>query len=356
MTNRVVITGIGPFAPRAFELFSIASKVTGEEGTSSSAPVLRIRDAAAMHAAPQLRQMDRLGRIALVAAELALADADLDVASLDPETIGIALGSGYGCLATNADYLEGIRDRGSRRGNPIIFQNTVSNAATGYISLAKGIRGPNATMCSGWVAGLEALDFGVCQIADGRVQTMIVGGVDQLFPALVDGLSGRLTQLSEGSCFLVLEELERARVRGARIYAEVVASSRTSGTGEDQEHALAQAVSSVLRESGDIASDIDMIVSGRNGSLTDSCEARGLERALGPNAARVCAPKRILGETMGSGGSFAVAVAALTLESGELPLTLQVASEYDSVRPELVLVPLLGNDGSAAATLLRRVR
>jgi len=354
MRHRVVITGIGPFAPRAWELFGpLPFELPAE--LPAQAP-LRIRDEDLIHAAPQLRQMDRLARIALVAAELALADASLDVATLDPESIGIALGSGYGCLATNADYLDGIRDRGARRGNPIIFQNTVSNAATGYISLAKGIRGPNATMCSGWVAGLEALDFGVHQIADGRVQTMIVGGVDQLFPALVDGLSGRLTLLSEGSCFLVLEELETARARGVRIYAEVVAGSHTSGSGESQDESLAEAISIVLLESGHVAEDVDMIVSGKNGSVTDGYETRGLERALGPNAARICAPKRILGETMGSGGSFAVAVAALTLESGNLPLTLQVASERDAGRPELVLVPLLGNDGSAAATLLRRVR
>ena len=329
--NRVVITGIGPFSPRAAQLFGVAT------------PELVVP--------PHLRQMDHIARIALAAAELALADASLDLGTLEPEDIGIALGSGYGCLATNADYLEGIRDRGPRRGNPIVFQNTVSNAATGYISVAKGIRGPNATMCSGWIAGLEALDFGVYQIADGRVRTMIVGGVDQLFPTLVDGLSRRVTQISEGACFLVLEELETARERGARIYAEVAASGHANG-----EHALAEAVWMVLREANATAADVDMIVSGRNGSLLDSHELHGLERALGRNLIRVCEPKKVLGETMGSGGSFAVAVGALALESGQLPPMLQIADEREAEHPEVVLVPLLGNDGSAAATLLRRVR
>lgn len=349
--SRVVITGIGPFAPRASQLFDIVQ--SSGETPAHLGPVLRIRDDATAPLPPQLRQMDRIARIALAAAELALGDANIDVAALDPERIGIALGSGYGCLATNADYLEGIRDRGPRRGNPIVFQNTVSNAATGYISVAKGIRGPNATMCSGWIAGLEALDFGVYQIAEGRVQTMIVGGVDQVFPALVDGLSHRLAQLSEGACFLVLEELASARARGARIYAEVVASGHASGNGED---ALAEAVWMVLREAGSSAEDVDMIVSGRNGSHLDSCETRGLERALGPSLARICEPKKVLGETMGSGGSFAVAVGALALESGHLPPMLQITGDRELARPELVLVPLLGNDGSAAATLLRRVR
>lgn len=345
--NRVVITGIGPFAPRASELFDVVRHSDYE----TAGAALRIRDEATVTVAPQLRQMDRLGRIALAAAELALADAALDPASLDPERIGIALGSGYGCLATNADYLDGIRSRGPNRGNPVVFQNTVPNAATGYISLAKGIRGPNATMCSGWLAGVEALDFGADQIADGRVSTMIVGGVDQIFPLLVTGLTNRAAQLSEGACFLVLEELETARARGARVYCEVVGSGHA--TADEPAEALADAVTLVLHQAGRVPAEIDMIVSGRNGSSSDACETRGLERALGASAARVCAPKQFLGETMGGGGSFAVAVAAMALQSGHLHPTLSAGAD---AHPELVLVPLLGTDGSAAATLLRRVR
>ena len=347
--KRVVITGIGPFAPRASQLFNVVPHDEYAAGTA----VLRIRDAETAQVPPQLRQMDRIARIAFAAAELALADAGIDVATIEPEGIGIALGSGYGCLGTNADYLDGIRERGPRRGNPTVFQNTVSNAATGYISVAKGIRGPNATMCSGWIAGLEALDFGVYQIAEGRVETMIVGGVDQVFPALVDGLSARAPQLSEGACFLVLEELEAARVRGARMYAEVVGSGHASGEGEE---ALTEAVCMVLREAGTAAGDIDMIVSGRNGSTRDGSETRALARALGASAARVCEPKKVLGETMGSGGSFAVAIAAQALQSGLLPPMLRLATGRADAHPEVVLVPLLGDDGSAAATLLRRIR
>jgi 3-oxoacyl-(acyl-carrier-protein) synthase len=354
--KRVVITGIGPFAPHAAQLFRL-DVVGGYLQHEAGAAVLRIKDDATVEVPANLRQMDRLGRIALTAAELALADAKLDVSTLDPEDIGIALGSGYGCLASNADYLDGIREKGPRRGNPIVFQNTVSNAATGYISLAKGIRGPNATMCSGWIAGLEALDFGVYQIADGRVTTMIVGGVDQVFPALVDGLSGsgRTAVLSEGSCFLVLEELDSARERGARIYAEIVAMGHTNAGSDEPEYALSEAVTLALLEANTDAAEIDMIVSGANGSHHDFNETRGLVHALGAYAAQVCAPKRILGETMGSGGAFAVALAAQALQSGTMPEMITVAPQLASW-PEVALIPMLGNDGAAAAALLRRVQ
>lgn len=352
--KRVVITGIGPFALRAAELFRL--EVAGvETHHDSTMPILRIREEATAVPAPHLRQMDRLGRIALTAAELALKDADLDLSTIDPEDVGIALGSGYGCLAANAEYLTGIAERGARRGNPIVFQNTVPNAATGYISLAKGIRGPNATLCSGWIAGLEAVDFGVYQIADGRVKTMIVGAVDQVFPALIEGLvgSGRTKSLSEGSCFLVLEELGSARARGARIYAEIVATGHASS--DEPEHALSEAVTLALREADTDAQDISMIVSGANGSASDFTETRALLHALGVHAAPLYAPKRVIGETMGSGGAFAVAIAAQALRSGSMPPNITVAHELEA-HPEVALVPMVGDDGSAAVALLRRVR
>lgn len=354
--KRVVITGIGPFAPYAAQLFRLDVVGTTTQFDTTT-PILRIREDATATPAPHLRQMDRLGRIALTAADLALADAELDIASLDPEDVGIALGSGYGCLAANAEYLSGIAERGARRGNPIVFQNTVPNAATGYISLAKGIRGPNATLCSGWIAGIEALDFGVYQIADGRVTTMIVGAVDQIFPALVDGLvgSGRTKSLSEGSCFLVLEELEAARARGARIYAEIVSTGHASAGSDEPEYALSQAVTLALREADTEAGEIDMIVSSANGSAADFTETRALLHALGTHGAPLYAPKKVIGETMGSGGAFAVALAAQALRNGSMPGTITVAHDTDE-HPEVVLVPMLGEDGSAAAALLRRVR
>jgi hypothetical protein len=72
------------------------------------------------------------------AVALALDDAELDLSDMDPEEVGIAFGTGYGCLASNVAYLEGIIHHGSRYGNPVVFQNTVPNAAAGYASVAQG--------------------------------------------------------------------------------------------------------------------------------------------------------------------------------------------------------------------------
>src|SRR4029079_5692474 len=109
----------------------------------------------------------------------------------EPEDVGIAFGTGYGCLAANVEYLQGVLQRGSRLGNPVVFQNTVPNAATGYVSVAQALRGPPATFSSGATAGLLALDFAYQQIAEGHVQTMIVVSADCVCPQLEDDFAAR---------------------------------------------------------------------------------------------------------------------------------------------------------------------
>jgi 3-oxoacyl-(acyl-carrier-protein) synthase len=326
-----------------------------------------------------------LGRLALEAVELALADAQLDLAQLAPEDIGIAFGTGYGCLATNVEYLEGVLERGSRLGNPIVFQNTVPNAAAGYVSVAQGLRGPTATFSTGWTAGLQALDFAYQQIAEGHVSAMVVVSADCLCPQLVDGFAARgdLSSggvprpydlerdgivLSDGACGLVLEGHEAARRRGAVAYGEVLATGLGSHPGDDSARALAGAVGEALERAGTRPEQIGAVFSGASGSVeADLWESRGLWEALGEHAGRVpvTCPKSVLGETLGNAGTFGVVLAALSLDSGWLagtahhnrpdprcPLNVQTAGRR--LEPGLALVPVLGNDQTAAAVLLRR--
>jgi 3-oxoacyl-[acyl-carrier-protein] synthase II len=385
VSRQVVITGIGPLTPFTAESAELWELIRSAETQHLTVDAdCRVSEKATVSPSAQLRQMDRLGRLALTAAESAIRDAQINLANIDPETIGIALGSGYGCLSTNADYLEGIRDRGPRRGNPIVFQNTVSNAAAGYLSIAKDIRGPNATMCSGWTAGLEALDFGVYQIADGRVETMIVGSADQLFPTLLKGFQARGSisasrrprpydrerdgmVLSEGSCFLILEELEHARSRNARIYAEVAAMGHRSTGNGNASRALSQAVLLALREADGSPNDVDVIVSGASGATSDRWEGHAMASTLGPRVDEIpmIFPKAVLGETMATAGPLAVALAAMALYNGKVP-SVQAPAQHDpecrlrirataaDCAPELALVPLIDDNGNAAVTVLRR--
>jgi 3-oxoacyl-(acyl-carrier-protein) synthase len=389
MLKRVVVTGLGPVNARTagweplWKLFLCAS----QEGEAIGGPVAKYEPRPAPHTASrsQFRQADALARLALQAVDLAVADSELDLSELEPEDVGIAFGTGYGCLAANVEYLQGVLQRGSRLGNPVVFQNTVPNAATGYVSVAQGLRGPTATFSSGATAGLLALDFAYQQIAEGHVQTMIVVSADCVCPQLEDDFAARGhlspsrvprpfdierdgTVLSAGACALVLEEYATARRRGAIMYEEILATGFGSDPGEDSARALANAVEDALHRAAATPEEIGAVFSGASGSVdADVWESRGLWKAMGEHAGRVpvTCPKSVMGETLGNAGTFGVLLAALTLGSGWLagtahhgrldprcPLNVQAGGRQ--VQPQLALVPVLGEDQTAAAVVLRR--
>ena len=375
MLSRVVVTGLGPVNAQVagweplWKLFLGARD--GQQSQADGGAVAKYVARTAPHTGSrsQLRQADALARLALQAVDLAVADSEVDLAELEPEDVGIAFGTGYGCLAANVEYLQGVLQRGSRLGNPVVFQNTVPNAATGYVSVAQGLRGPTATFSSGWTAGLQALDFAYQQIADGNVHTMIVVSADCLCPQLVDDFAARgHLRPSEGACALVLEEYGTARRRGAIVYGEILGTGFGSDPGEDSAGALATAVEDALHRAAATPEEIGVVFSGASGSGdADASESRGLWKAMGEHAGRVpvTCPKSVLGETLGNAGTFGVLLAALTLGSGWLagtthdsqrnsrcPLNVQAGGRQ--VQPELALVPVLGDDQTAAAVVLRR--
>jgi 3-oxoacyl-(acyl-carrier-protein) synthase len=387
MQQRVVVTGLGPLSPRAANWESLWKLFRAHEPEAAvagpGAPGLHIPETRPTPAALP-RQVDRLGRLTMEAVVLALDDAELDLSEMDPEQVGIAFGTGYGCLASNVAYLEGIIDHGSRFGNPVVFQNTVPNAAAGHTSVAQGIRGPSATFSSGATAGLEALDFAFQQIAEDRVQAMLVASADCLCPQLVERFAARGqlspsglarpfdrdrdgTLLSEGACALLLESHDAARRRGAIFYAELLATGGASD--RDRDRSLTAAITEALREARLEPRQVDVVVSSASGGVDgDRSESTALWRALGEHAGRVptTCPKSVLGETMGSAGTFAAVLAALTLNGGWVTPTahyraadprcrLNIQSgESRQLDPRVALVPVLGDDGSAAAAVLRK--
>jgi 3-oxoacyl-(acyl-carrier-protein) synthase len=391
MQQRVVVTGLGPLSPRAatwetfWKLFRAHADEGGAADPAQGTGGLHMSEARpASTSLP--RQVDRLSRLTMEAVALALDDAELDLSEIDPEQVGIAFGTGYGCLESNVAYLEGIIHHGSRFGNPVVFQNTVPNAAAGYASVAQGIRGPTATFSSGSTAGLEALDFGFQQIAEGRVQAMLVASADCLCPQLVERFASRGqlspsgvarpfdrdrdgTLLSEGACALVLEGYDTAHHRGAIFYAELLATGQGGASDRYRDRSLTAAVGEALREARIGPEQVDVVISSASGAVDgDRCESTALWSALGDHAGRVptTCPKSVLGETMGSSGTFGAVLAALTLSGGWVTPTahyrvadprcgLNIQSgEARLLCPQVALVPVLGDDGSASAAVMRR--
>lgn len=167
------------------------------------------------------RKMDRCSQFAVAASGLALKDAGIDLQTIAPERIGIALGCGFGGIANSAEFLAGYFKSGVNGLAPMLFPNTVSNAPASNASIEYGLKGPNVTLvqrfCSAESAFLMACRF----IAEGRADIMLTGGADDLIPLMMAGFAatGQLRRYAscfgEGSGILVLESAQHAARRGA---------------------------------------------------------------------------------------------------------------------------------------------
>lgn len=189
------------------------------------------------------RKMDRASQFAVAATGLALKDAALVPREMNPERIGIALGCGFGGVANSAEFLTGYFNSGIEGLTPLLFPNTVSNAAASNASIEHGMKGPNVTQvqrfCSAESAFLMACRF----IEEGRADVMLTGGVDDLIPLMIRGFSalGQSKKYAhvfgEGCGIMVLESAEHAAGRGAAVKG-IVNSVSTIGEllkGSEQE-------------------------------------------------------------------------------------------------------------------------
>lgn len=177
------------------------------------------------------RKLDRASQFAVATAGMALADAGITKGDFASDRIGIALGSGFGGIANASEFLSGYYQSGVSGLSPMLFPNTVANAAASNASIEYGLQGPNITFiqrfCSAESAILAACRF----IEEGRADIMLAGGVDELTSQMIRGfdVTGQLNRYAkgfgEGCGMLVLERAEHARRRGAAIAAQLTTIS-----------------------------------------------------------------------------------------------------------------------------------
>lgn len=318
-----------------------------------------------------LRTLDRLTKLLIVAARIALHDAGLKkdgtFAALSPEETGIVSSNAYGSLEaiTELDRVAQLED--ARYINPAKFPNTVANSASGYVSIWEELRAFNVAVSDGNCGGLDALAVADVHFASNRAGAILVGGgeamSEPLFVAFLKlGAFAQGTCLGEGSAYLVMEPAERALERNANVMAHAIGYG-TAFVGPDStdktpllfasEEAMTRAIDSALRDAEVAPGEIDVVASGMAGiRIFDETELRGIQRALGSDVA-VAAPKDVLGETLGAGGAMSMA-AALAWFQGAPPFPL-VSGRADRARdPKIILVTSLGYYGNASAVVLRR--
>ncbi|MGE3855957.1 MAG: beta-ketoacyl-ACP synthase II [Dehalococcoidia bacterium] len=371
--TRVVVTGIGLITPVGNDTASTwDALVAGRSGigpithfdtSAYECPIageVRDFDPAAFVDAKILRRLDRSSVFALAGAQQAIADARLDMAVEDAKRVGVVLGTGMGGAQMIVEQNDVLEDRGHRRVSPFMTSHMLPDTATGLIAIAIGARGPNFGISAACATGGATTGEAAEIIRSGRADVMITGGFEApLTPIYYAGFhamkalavaedptkavrpfdanrSGFI--LGEGAGILVLESLEHAQARGARIYAEWLGAASTNDAFDmvaaaEDGHGVADAMREAMSEAGIGAGDIDYInAHGTGTALNDRVETSAIREVFREEADRlmVSSTKSMLGHMMGAAGAVEAAITALVCHHGVVPPTIN----YETPDPD----------------------
>jgi len=357
MNDRICITGIGVVSSIGIGkegfLSSLRNGRSGiEEIKAFDAQFSRSKKAGMVQSfhpkdfipAGKIRRLDRASQFAIAASKLALADAKFSVTQENSSRVGVVLGSGFCGLSSSEEFHRGQVLKGFLDLNPMLFPNTVPNAASSHVSIELGIQGVNCTLVQSFCTAEAAILFACDQLRKGKADLILTGGVDELSEFLFRGFSElRLLAmdqgngekscpydkmrnglvLGEGAGILTVETEEHARSRGARIYSYILGYSLLgrSSKGDGAED-IKRSVNTALRGKED--TPINYISGAGNSSKTlDALEAMGTKKAL-PDQSRkipVSSIKSMVGEAIAFGGIRMVAN-VLSIEYGFIPPTI----------------------------------
>ncbi|BFV55444.1 beta-ketoacyl-[acyl-carrier-protein] synthase family protein [Kitasatospora sp. CMC57] len=380
MSRRVAVTGIGIVAPgghgvRAFWELLTAGRTATRGITLFDPAGFRSRIAAECDFDPvaagldgeQIARSDRYVQFALVAAAEAVRDAGLDVAAEDPWRIGVSLGTAVGgTTRLERDYAEvsssGARwDVDHRKAAPHLHRAFAPSTLASAVAEQTGAYGPVQTVSTGCTSGLDAVGYAFQAIEDGRADVCIAGASDSpispITVACFDAIHATSERnddpahasrpfdanrdgfvLGEGGAVLVLEELEHARRRGARVYCEIGGFATFGNayhmTGLTQEGLeMSEAIDHALAQARVDSSDIDYVNAHGSGTKqNDRHETAAVKRSLGAHAYRtpMSSIKSMVGHSLGAIGAIELVACALALTHGVVPPT----ANYDSPDPE----------------------
>ncbi len=386
--RRVVITGRGIIAPlgNTPETF-FANLMAGKSGIrrleTDFAEGLDVKIAAAVDFDPlqhltkhKASGLDRVSQIALVAANQAIADAQLDLAQADKSRIGVYLGTGMGGAAASEEgYIRLYRDNASRL-KPFTVLMAMNSAAASQIGLEHGLSGPNLTYSTACSSSSVAIGEAFRQIRHGYADVMLAGGSEALLTyATIRAWEALRTLakedptdpgasckpfsldrtglvLGEGAAMVVLEELERAQARGAKIYAELTGfgcandcTHITSPTIEGQTRVMRAALDSTNLRPEDIGY---INAHGTATQLNDAVETAAIKAVFGEHAAKlaISSTKSAHGHLMGAAGAVEFIAALMALEQQAVPPTINLQNPDPAC--DLDYVP---NQGRSDVTL-----
>ena len=410
--RRVVITGVGAVTPLGNTAEEFWAGLL--EGRSGIGPITRFdatdfptRIAGELKGFDPLKYIDRKDdrkfdpflKYAVACATMAVEDAALKTDSVDPTRFGVLVGSGIGGLETLLGNYEVLRTKGPDRVSPFFIPMLIVNMASGVISMRLGAKGPNSSVVTACATGNHAIGDATKIIERGDADVMIAGGSEAIIIPLTIAGFCQMKAMStrnddpthasrpfdaerdgfvcgEGGGLVVLESLEHARRRDARIYAEVVGYGMTGDahhmTAPDPEgDGAARSMAAALRDAGLEPSAVGYInAHGTSTPYNDKFETLAIKRVFGEHARKlaVSSTKSMTGHLLGAAGGIEAIATAFALHHGMLPPTINYEKpdpdcDLDYIpnvaRPQEVEVALsnaFGFGGTNATLAFRKFR
>jgi len=366
--RRVVITGVGMITP-----IGIDTKTTWDgivNGRSGIGPITQFDDKdiptqiagevkgfdpAAFIEAKEIKKMDRFIHLGLAASQMAMEDSKLVVTPENAEQIGVMVGAGIGGLPAIERTYRAYMEKGFRRITPFFIPMSIINELSGHISMRFGAKGPNSCVVTACATGTNSIGDAFKVIQRGDADAMIAGGAEScVCPLGVGGfnamkaLSTRNSEperasrpfdagrdgfvMGEGSGLLILEELEFAKKRGARIYAEVIGY----GMSGDAYHitspapngeGAARCMKMAIKDAGIDPAEVGYVnAHGTSTKYGDELETTAIKTVFGGHAYKVpvSSTKSMTGHLLGAAGGVEAVISILAMEHGILPPTINL--------------------------------
>jgi 3-oxoacyl-[acyl-carrier-protein] synthase II len=365
--RRAVITGLGVLSPLGCDIEKFWQRmIAGQSGirrttridvsryASQIAGELVEFDLDQFVSKKEQRRMDPFSHYGIAAAKLAMADSGLNMSVQNPERVGCIVSSGVGGLQVLEQQHTILMTRGPSRFSPFMIPQMISNMASGLIAIDLNLKGPNFCLVSACASATHSIGEALRRIQWGEAEAMFAGGTEAPLCDLGIGGFCALRALStrndapekasrpfdmdrdgfvigEGAGVLVVEELEHARKRGAKIYCEISGYGATCDAShmvapDETGAGAARGMRIAMEDAGLTPADIDYInAHGTSTELNDKCETMAIKQCLGLDRAKqvmISSTKSMTGHLLGAAGGVESAAVALALQRGVVPPTI----------------------------------
>ena len=366
--NRVVVTGTGIVCPLGLDIATTwESLINGKSGidhitlfdasdfeTKIAGEVKGFKPTNYM-SAKDARRNDRLSQMAVAASLQAVEDSGLKIDDTNREDIGIIIGSGIGGMTTLFEQIRVLLDKGPDRISPFLIPMMMPNIASAQTSIVLGVKGPNLCTTSACSSGSDAIGFAYETIKRGDAKAMVSGGSEAIINPVgvsafnaMKAISTRNDEpqlasrpfdakrdgfvIGEGSSVIILENLEFARARGAKILAEMLAY----GASADAYHITAPietgdgaalAIKRALNKAGIKPDEVDYInAHGTSTALNDKMETKAIKSVFGERAYKIpiSSTKSMMGHLVGSAGAVEASICVMVIQNGIIPPTINL--------------------------------